>query len=157
MDQQDTRAQQTSRHAVADSSIYKLLIENIQDYAIFFMDQDGYIRTWNKGAERSKGYKDTEIIGRHFSVFYTQDDIDAGKPERELRIATKLGHIEDEDWRIRKAERHRAPGAGQRVRPVLDQKNRGTARRRHSGEVQARPGVHFSGHHPAGGGRCVES
>lgn len=66
------------------------------------MDTTGHILTWNQGAERNKGYTADEIIGKHFSVFYSQDDIDAGKPEHELRIATRLGRIEDEDWRIRK-------------------------------------------------------
>lgn len=102
MDHRETQTPYHSRHAAADASIYKLLIENIQDYAIFFMDPGGIIRTWNKGAERAKGYTEDDIIGKHFSIFYSQDDVDAGKPERELRIATKLGRIEDEDWRIRK-------------------------------------------------------
>ena len=66
------------------------------------MDADGYIQTWNKGAEKTKGYKPEEIIGKHFSQFYPKEDADAKKPERELEIAKKLGRVEDEDWRIRK-------------------------------------------------------
>jgi PAS domain S-box-containing protein len=81
---------------------YKLLIESVQDYAIFLLDTHGIIMTWNKGAERNKGYTESEIVGKHFSVFYPQNDIDAGKPARELEIAQKIGRIEDEDWRIRK-------------------------------------------------------
>jgi PAS domain S-box-containing protein len=81
---------------------YKLLVENIQDYAIFLMDKDGYIQTWNKGAEKNKGYKADEIIGRHFSTFYLERDKAAKKPERELEIAKKFGRVEDEDWRLRK-------------------------------------------------------
>lgn len=81
---------------------YKLLVENVQDYAIFFMDPDGYIRTWNKGAQKTKGYTDREIIGQHFSIFYMPEDIQDNKPERELEIAKKVGRVEDEDWRVRK-------------------------------------------------------
>ena len=81
---------------------YKLLVENVQDYAIFFMDADGYIQTWNKGAEKNKGYTRSEIVGQHFSIFYMPEDIAEKKPERELTIAKKLGRVEDEDWRVRK-------------------------------------------------------
>ncbi|MDB5181663.1 MAG: sensory box histidine kinase [Candidatus Saccharibacteria bacterium] len=81
-------------------------MENIQDYAIFLMDKDGYIQTWNKGAQINKGYKADEIIGKHFSNFYLQRDKDAKKPERELELAKKLGRVEDEDWRVRKDGTH---------------------------------------------------
>lgn len=81
---------------------YKLLVESIQDYAIFLMDKDGYIQTWNKGAEKNKGYTAEEVIGRHFSIFYSLYDIEEKKPERELSIARRVGRAEDEDWRIRK-------------------------------------------------------
>ena len=81
---------------------YRLLVESVQDYAIFLLDKDGVITSWNKGAQRLKGYKANEIIGKHFSVFYRQRDKDAGKPERELELAKKLGRVEDEDWRVRK-------------------------------------------------------
>lgn len=93
-----------TRHdqASAELEIYKLLVDSVEDYAIFLLDREGYIRTWNKGAAKFKGYKAEEIIGKHFSVFYTQEDIDARKPPRELEIATRIGRIEDEDWRVRK-------------------------------------------------------
>lgn len=81
---------------------YKLLVESVQDYAIFLMDTNGYIKTWNKGAEKNKGYKANEIIGKHFSTFYRQVDLDADKPAKELEIALKFGRAEDEDWRVRK-------------------------------------------------------
>lgn len=81
---------------------YKLLVENVQDYAIFFMDPNGYIQTWNKGAEKNKGYAPHEIIGKHFSTFYMPEDIEHKKPERELQIAKRVGRVEDEDWRLRK-------------------------------------------------------
>lgn len=79
-----------------------MLVENVQDYAIFFMDPEGYIQTWNKGAEKNKGYTHDEIVGKHFSIFYSDQDNADHKPERELEIARKLGRVEDEDWRIRK-------------------------------------------------------
>ena len=66
------------------------------------MDKNGYILTWNKGAAKNKGYAAHEIIGKHFSTFYLERDIKAKKPERELEVAKKMGHVEDEDWRIRK-------------------------------------------------------
>lgn len=81
---------------------YKLLVDNIQDYAIFFMDENGYIQTWNKGAQKAKGYQASEIIGKHFSIFYTPEDVADKKPEQMLRIAKKIGRVEDEDWRVNK-------------------------------------------------------
>lgn len=81
---------------------YKMLVENVQDYAIFFMDPEGYIQTWNKGAEKNKGYTAKEIIGKHFSLFYSEEDKADHKPEQELEIAKKIGRVEDEDWRVRK-------------------------------------------------------
>jgi PAS domain S-box-containing protein len=81
---------------------YKFLVESIQDYAIFLLDRDGYVQTWNKGAQKHKGYKPDEIIGKHFSVFYLERDKQAHKPERELELAQKFGRVEDEDWRVRK-------------------------------------------------------
>lgn len=81
---------------------YKILVENVQDYAIFFMDPKGYIQTWNKGAEKNKGYTHDEIIGKHFSIFYSDQDNADQKPARELEIAKKVGRVEDEDWRYRK-------------------------------------------------------
>jgi PAS domain S-box-containing protein len=87
---------------VAELRRYKLLVENVQDYAIFLMDKNGYIQTWNKGAQKNKGYSADEIIGKHFSIFYTDKDIQSKKPERELVDAINTGRTEDEDWRVRK-------------------------------------------------------
>jgi PAS domain S-box-containing protein len=81
---------------------YRLLVESIQDYAIFLLDTTGHIATWNAGAKRLKGYNEDEIIGKHFSVFYPKEDKDRAKPEWELEEAKKYGSIEDEGWRIRK-------------------------------------------------------
>lgn len=93
-----------SRHndTVAELKRYKLLVENVQDYAIFLMDKNGYIQTWNKGAQKNKGWTADEIIGKHFSIFYTDKDIKSKKPERELIEARATGRTEDEDWRVRK-------------------------------------------------------
>jgi PAS domain S-box-containing protein len=81
---------------------YKLLVDSVQDYAIFWMDPRGYIQSWNKGAEKTNGYKAGEIIGKHFSIFYPEEDQKAKKPQKELVIARKEGRVEDEGWRVRK-------------------------------------------------------
>jgi PAS domain S-box-containing protein len=81
---------------------FRLSVRNVQDYAIFALDTDGRIVSWNEGAQRIKGYTADEIIGSHFSRFYPQADIDAGKPEYELREVIKNGRFEDEGWRLKK-------------------------------------------------------
>jgi len=81
---------------------YQLLVESIQDYAIFALDRTGHILTWSAGAARLKGYARTEILGRHFSVFYPSEDLAAGKPARELEEAARTGRLEDYGWRVRK-------------------------------------------------------
>jgi osomolarity two-component system sensor histidine kinase TcsA len=86
----------TKHHAaLGELERYKLLVESVQDYAIFLLDPSGIVTTWNKGAERFKGYHADEIIGKHFSTFYLQQDKDDNKPERELELATKHGRVED--------------------------------------------------------------
>jgi PAS domain S-box-containing protein len=82
--------------------LFRLLVENVIDYAIFMLDPGGRVTTWNPGAERLKGYTPDEIIGRHFSAFYTPADVAAGKPERGLRTALAEGRFEDDGWRVRK-------------------------------------------------------
>jgi PAS domain S-box-containing protein len=81
---------------------YRLLVETVRDYAIFALDADGNVATWNAGAEAIKGWKRHEIVGRHFSTFYPPEDIAAGKPARELEIAAAEGRVEDEGWRLRR-------------------------------------------------------
>ncbi|HEX8201731.1 MAG TPA: PAS domain S-box protein, partial [Isosphaeraceae bacterium] len=81
---------------------FRLLVERVQDYAIFLLDPEGHITTWNPGAQRIKGYRAEEILGSHFSRFYPEEDIQSGKPERELEIAQAEGRVEDEGWRLRK-------------------------------------------------------
>ena len=80
----------------------RLLIESVQDYAIFMLDTDGTVRGWNSGAQAIKGYAAGEIIGRHFSVFYPPEDQRAGKPAAELKTAAERGRFEEEGWRLRK-------------------------------------------------------
>jgi PAS domain S-box-containing protein len=80
----------------------RLMIESVQDYAIFMLDPDGLVMSWNTGAERIKGYRANEIIGKHFSAFYTAEDLASQKPKRELEIAIRDGRVEDEGWRARK-------------------------------------------------------
>jgi PAS domain S-box-containing protein len=79
-----------------------LLVDQIVDYAIFLLNPSGEVATWNPGAERIKGYKAHEIIGKHFRNFYPAKEQQAGKPEYELRVAAETGRFEDEGWRIRK-------------------------------------------------------
>lgn len=81
---------------------FRLLVESIKDYAIFLLDPDGYIASWNAGAERIKGYTADEIIGKHFSIFYPQDAVDQEWPMKELEIARREGRFEEEGWRVRK-------------------------------------------------------
>jgi PAS domain S-box-containing protein len=92
-----------SRRETADSdSIFRLLVESVRDYAIFILDRHGNVATWNAGARRIKGYDAPEIIGRHFSTFYPEADVLAGKCDVELEVAAREGRFEDEGWRVRK-------------------------------------------------------
>jgi PAS domain S-box-containing protein len=81
---------------------YRLLIEAITDYAIYMLDPGGFVTSWNPGAERLKGYKEEEIVGRHFSTFYTDEDRESGLPALALRLAQEEGRFEREGWRLRK-------------------------------------------------------
>jgi PAS domain S-box-containing protein len=84
------------------AELYRLLVATVRDYAIFALDATGHVLTWNAGAEHLKGYTASEIIGRHFSVFYPAEDVAAGKPRAELTGAARDGRFEDEGWRVRK-------------------------------------------------------
>ncbi len=81
---------------------FRLFVDAVQDYAIFMLDVQGHVSSWNTGAARIKGYGVSEIIGKHFSIFYPEEDIRAGKPARELEVAAREGRFEDEGWRLRK-------------------------------------------------------
>ena len=81
---------------------FRILVEGVKDYAIIMLDPAGNVMSWNQGAERIKGYRDDEIIGRHFSCFYTEEDVRQGKPQQELDRAVAEDRFEEENWRIRK-------------------------------------------------------
>jgi PAS domain S-box-containing protein len=99
----DITARKKAEAALKESEDrFRLVVESVKDYAIFMLDPNGYILTWNQGAERIKGYRPEEIIGRHFSIFYEEKDREAGKPQRGLARAVEEGRYEDEGWRLRK-------------------------------------------------------
>jgi PAS domain S-box-containing protein len=100
--QQAVLALQNETIALRAGESFRLFIDAVRDYAIFMLDAQGCITTWNTGAERIKGYKSWEIIGKHFSVFYPEEDLRNRKPWRELEVAAEDGRFEDEGWRLRK-------------------------------------------------------
>jgi PAS domain S-box-containing protein len=81
---------------------FRLLVNAVDDYAIFHLDVEGRVASWNQGAARIKGYRADEILGRHFSAFYLPEEVERGKPPWELEVATREGRFEDEGWRVRK-------------------------------------------------------
>ena len=95
------RKQAEAAHRESEERFH-LLVEGINDYAIIMLDPNGYIVSWNSGAERIKKYQASEIVGQHVSCFYTQEDIKLGKPGQALEIAASQGRFEDEGWRVRK-------------------------------------------------------
>ena len=86
----------------ASEERFRLLVDSVRDYAIFMLDPEGVVQSWNRGAQAIKGYDASEIVGRHFSTFYTPEDKAARKPEIELAAAREHGRVEDEGWRVRK-------------------------------------------------------
>ena len=92
----------TRRRAAMGKQLLQTLVEGARDYGIFMLDPNGYVLTWNEGAARIKGYAAGEIIGQHFSRFYTPEDIASGHPATELRIARAEGKFEEEGWRVRR-------------------------------------------------------
>jgi PAS domain S-box-containing protein len=97
-----TRRKWLEQEALEHQTRFRLLIDSVKDYAIMSLDAQGLVTSWNTGAQRLKGYSEEEIMGQHLSRFYPQADIANGKPERELQQAAVTGHIEDQDWRVRK-------------------------------------------------------
>ncbi len=87
---------------VSDASRFQLLVQGVTDYALYMLSAEGVIMSWNAGAERMKGYAPDEIIGRHFSQFFTPEDRETGLPQKALAQARQLGRFESEGWRIRK-------------------------------------------------------
>ncbi|GAA3764658.1 putative bifunctional diguanylate cyclase/phosphodiesterase [Terriglobus aquaticus] len=92
----------TSSCTFTDDSMYRLLIQSVTDYAIYMLSLDGVVSNWNPGAERAKGYRSEEIVGRHFSVFYTEEDRKRGLPQHMIDCALRDGRVEGEGWRVRK-------------------------------------------------------
>ena len=85
-----------------DGKLFRLIVDQIEDNAIFMVDPNGYILSWNKGAELIKGYTEEEIIGRHISIFYTAEDVNRNKPRHDLNEVLKNGTYQDEGWRVKK-------------------------------------------------------
>lgn len=98
-----SRLEEAARKQIRDlEERFRLLVDGVADYAIFMLDAQGSVASWNRGAERMKGYRAAEIIGQHFSTFYPEADRLAGGPRRALEIASQMGRYEEEGWRIRK-------------------------------------------------------
>ena len=98
---QQRLAEEMAARALSEER-FQLLVSSVTDYAIFMLDPDGRVKTWNEGAERIKGYRADEIIGEHFSIFYPEEAARTAMCERELEIAKREGRFEDEGWRVRK-------------------------------------------------------
>lgn len=97
-----TAKKEKELYLIKNEQRFRLMVEGVRDYAIFLLDTQGYITTWNEGAKRTKGYTEQEIVGKHFSIFYTAEDLMDKKPERELKIAIATGKYEEEGWRVKK-------------------------------------------------------
>jgi PAS domain S-box-containing protein len=97
------RAEEQRRAAVSASETkLRLMVEAVEEYGIFMLDLNGRVVSWNPGAERITGYTEQEVLGKHFSIFYTEEDCDRAHPEEEMRIATASGAYQEEGWRVRK-------------------------------------------------------
>src|SRR5665811_433471 len=97
-----TRSKKLEQNLYESERNFRLLVEGITDCAIYMLDPEGRVANWNKGAERIKGYKAKEIVGKHFSVFYTPEDLAADRPRKALETARKENHFLAEGWRVRK-------------------------------------------------------
>ena len=96
------KSQREGRQAQAAAEEFRLLVEGVKDYAIFLLDRDGRVMTWNAGAERIKQYAAEEMLGKHFSRFYTPEDQAVGRPGMALKEAAREGRFEGYGWRVRK-------------------------------------------------------
>ena len=97
-----TRVPPPASSDASDASRFQLLVQGVTDYALYMLSAEGVVTSWNAGAERMKGYTPDEIIGRHFSQFFTGEDRDAGLPQKALAEARQVGRFESEGWRVRK-------------------------------------------------------
>jgi len=97
-----TEQHEAQEHARHKDLQLRSLLDGVRDYAIYLLDREGNVTTWNPGAERTKQYTADEIIGKHFSRFFTQEDIDKGRPAELLQRAAERGRVESEGWRVRK-------------------------------------------------------
>src|SRR6202011_2124770 len=97
-----TTTRRADKHHLVSNEEFALLVDAVEDYAIFLVSPAGEIRSWNRGAARIMGYHGAEVIGREFSLFYPPEDLASRKPQRELEDAIRDGKVEDEGWRVRK-------------------------------------------------------
>lgn len=102
MEKQMTATSKSPATVLGSEDSFRQLVESAKDYAIVMLDPTGHVASWNAGAERFKGYRAEEIIGKHFSCFYPPEAIERGRPDQELKTAAKEGRFEDEGWRVRK-------------------------------------------------------
>lgn len=150
----DMTESRAARQKLKESEeLVRLLVSSVSDYAIFMLDPEGYVTSWNAGAEKIKGYTPEEIIGKHFSVFYPIEERSSGKPDLALRTARELGRVEYEGWRVRKNgtrfwadviitavrdETGRLRGFAKVTRDVTDRKNSEDVRRTLMAQREAR-------------------
>jgi PAS domain S-box-containing protein len=97
-----TKKLEEAKELARRTDLLQLLVDSIKDYAIIFLDKEGTVLTWNSAAERLKGWKANEIIGQNFARFYPPEDVEKGKTQMELKVASEEGRFEDEGWRVRK-------------------------------------------------------
>src|SRR6476620_9915095 len=93
---------QQTNSAQHEGELFRLLVENVRDYAIFVIDPEGRVESWNPGAERLLGYREDEIVGRPVAAFFTPEDLARGYPQREMRQALEVGRGNDDRWHVRK-------------------------------------------------------
>src|SRR4029077_10128850 len=96
----DNRSSSSASDQTAEQ--FHILVDSVEEYAIYMLDSSGNIVTWNTGAQKIKGYTAEQIVGKNFACFYTADDVAAGKPQRNLREAARRGSIRDQGLRVRK-------------------------------------------------------